>query len=67
MKASSLPKQPPSLPKKLRSSYVLRVLSKGNDFDYELQDLHTGQRLTFESWENLQKHLEKATNHTGLR
>ncbi len=49
-----------------RSSFVLRVGGETLSPKIELLDLRTGQKLEFESFEVLSKHLEQRQKKRGL-
>jgi hypothetical protein len=51
----------------LRSSFILRVLVRGNDKRIELQDLRLGKHYTFGSWEALTTFLKTRKDDSALR
>lgn len=52
----------------VKASFVLRLVSLGDTWRYELRDVRTGERLEFASWAALRAYLERrATQRGGLR
>jgi hypothetical protein len=51
---------------KLSRSYILRVESDGSVRQFWLQDIKTGERFKFQSWQTLKAHLQSA-KPSGLK
>jgi hypothetical protein len=51
---------------KQNRSYILRIESEGNVRHFWLQDIKTGERFSFQSWQTLKAHLQN-TKPSGLK